>query len=116
LKTIENGLIENLGIQKENLHLAGLLVLYNNMLQSLFGSQILTLGATVGALMVMFLILFRSLILALIAIFLVSPGFKESSGRLIHFNTFYETPAPFKFDLKNTELEFSLVIENSRME
>jgi len=43
-------------------------VLYNNMLQSLFESQILTLGVVVIALMGMFLILFRSLKVALIAI------------------------------------------------
>ena len=50
------------------MHLTGLLVLYNNMLQSLFESQILTLGVVVLALMGMFLLLFRSLKLALIAI------------------------------------------------
>ena len=49
--------------------MAGTLVLYNNMLQSLFDSQILTLGLTVLALMTMFLILFRSLKIALIALF-----------------------------------------------
>jgi predicted RND superfamily exporter protein len=45
-----------------------MLVLYNNVLQSLFKSQILTLGAVFGAILVMFLILFRSLSLALIAL------------------------------------------------
>ena len=39
------------------------------MLQSLFDSQILTLGVVVAALIFMFLILFRSLKIALIAIF-----------------------------------------------
>ncbi len=57
-----------LGLDAEHIHLAGLMVLYNNMLQSLFGSQVLTLGITVLALMSMFLVLFRSLKLALIAI------------------------------------------------
>ncbi|MBC8391188.1 MAG: MMPL family transporter, partial [Deltaproteobacteria bacterium] len=52
-----------------HVHLAGMLVLYNNMLQSLFSSQILTLGIVVVALMGMFLILFRSLQVSLIAIF-----------------------------------------------
>ncbi|HUT30257.1 MAG TPA: MMPL family transporter [Sedimentisphaerales bacterium] len=69
LKEINADLTGKLGLQAEHVHLAGLLVLYNNMLQSLFGSQILTLGITVLALMVMFLVLFRSLRLALIAIF-----------------------------------------------
>jgi predicted RND superfamily exporter protein len=44
-------------------------VLYNNMLQSLFRSQILTLGVVALILTGMFLILFRSLKLALIALF-----------------------------------------------
>jgi predicted RND superfamily exporter protein len=68
LKKIRHDLVNKLGIKEENLHLAGLLVLYNNMLQSLFKSQILTLGVVVLALLAMFLILFRSLKLALIAI------------------------------------------------
>jgi len=55
-------------IEPSTLHMTGLLVLYNNMLQSLFDSQILTLGAVVVSLMVMFLILFRSFKIALIAI------------------------------------------------
>ncbi len=69
LKRIEADLGAKLGFEEGRFHLGGLLVLYNNMLQSLFGSQILTLGITVGALMAMFLVLFRSLRLALIAIF-----------------------------------------------
>jgi len=68
LKKIRHDLVNKLGIKKENLHLTGLLVLYNNMLQSLFKSQILTLGVVVLVLLGMFLILFRSLKLALIAI------------------------------------------------
>jgi predicted RND superfamily exporter protein len=68
LKKIKADLPVILGLGEENIHLAGLMVLYNNMLQSLFGSQILTLGITVLALMGMFLVLFRSLRLALIAI------------------------------------------------
>jgi len=69
LKKIRADLTGKVGLADEDVHLAGLLVLYNNMLQSLFGSQILTLGITVFALMAMFLALFRSLRLALIAIF-----------------------------------------------
>jgi predicted RND superfamily exporter protein len=68
LKKIRHDLVNKLGIKPERLHLAGLLVLYNNMLQSLFESQILTLGMVVLVLLGMFLILFRSLKLALIAI------------------------------------------------
>jgi predicted RND superfamily exporter protein len=69
LKRIHKDLIGKLGLKEKNVHLTGMLVLYNNMLQSLFNSQILTLGITVLALMCMFLILFRSFKIALIAIF-----------------------------------------------
>jgi len=68
LKRIRRDLVEKLGLKAEHFHLTGLLVLYNNMLQSLFASQILTLGIVVLALMGMFWILFRSVKVALIAI------------------------------------------------
>ena len=48
--------------------LSNLMVLYNNMLQSLFDSQISTLGFVLIILFVMFLILFRSIKIALIAL------------------------------------------------
>jgi len=67
LKKIRRELAEKLGLKPEQFHLTGLLVLYNNMLQSLFASQILTLGVVVLALMGMFWILFRSVKIALIA-------------------------------------------------
>ncbi len=67
LKKIKYDLINKLGLREDHVHLTGLLVLYNNMLQSLFESQILTLGVVVVALMGMFLILFRSFKIALIA-------------------------------------------------
>jgi len=69
LEKIRHDLVNKLGLKKERVHLTGMLVLYNNMLQSLFKSQILTLGVVILALMGMFLILFRSLKIALIAIF-----------------------------------------------
>jgi predicted RND superfamily exporter protein len=68
LKRVRHDLINKLGLKPEQVHLTGLLVLYNNMLQSLFKSQILTLGVVVLALMGMFLILFKSIKLAVIAI------------------------------------------------
>ncbi len=68
LKKIRTGLVGEIGIEEGNLHLSGMLVLYNNMLQSLFGSQMLTLGVVVIALICMFLVLFRSFKIALIAI------------------------------------------------
>ena len=48
--------------------LSNLMVLYNNMLQSLFDSQINTLGFVLAAIFIMFIFLFRSLYLAVIAI------------------------------------------------
>ncbi|MCP4369651.1 MAG: RND family transporter [Deltaproteobacteria bacterium] len=69
LKRMQHDLTVKLGLNKDNVHLSGIMVLYNNMLQSLFNSQILTLGITVMALMGMFLILFRSLKISFIAIF-----------------------------------------------
>ncbi|MCZ6844078.1 MAG: MMPL family transporter [SAR324 cluster bacterium] len=68
LKKIQHDLHNKLGLPEERYRLTGILVLYNNMLQSLFDSQILTLGAVIAVLMVMFLILFRSLKIAIVAI------------------------------------------------
>jgi predicted RND superfamily exporter protein len=68
LKKIRHDLVNDLNLDKKNFRLTGLMVLYNNVLQSLFSSQIATLGVALLALMVMFLILFRSLKVALIAI------------------------------------------------
>jgi hypothetical protein len=67
LETIREDLTVKLGLDSEQVHLTGLLVLHNNMLQSLFGSQTLTLGITVMVLTGMFLVLFRSLKIAMIA-------------------------------------------------
>ena len=68
LKRIKSDLVNKIGVEEKNVHLSNLMVLYNNMLQSLFGSQILTLGAMISLLFFMFLILFRSLKVAGIAL------------------------------------------------
>ncbi|MGH1431319.1 MAG: efflux RND transporter permease subunit [Neptuniibacter sp.] len=68
LRKIEQYLIEEMGFKPEQVQQSGMLVLYNNMLQSLFGSQIATLGAVFVAITLMFTVLFRSLRLALIAV------------------------------------------------
>ena len=68
LKRVHAHLLDNLGFAPEQVQFTGMLVLYNNVLQSLFRSQILTLGAVFLAILVMFLVLFRSLSLALIAL------------------------------------------------
>ena len=67
LKKIKRDMTDKLGFSEEHVHLTGLLVLYNNMLQSLFGFQIVTLRITILILAGMFLVLFRSLKIALIA-------------------------------------------------
>ena len=69
LEKIHFDIVDQLKVKESNIHLTGLLVLYNNMLQSLFRSQILTLGVTMAVLTMMFLVLFRSLKIALVAIF-----------------------------------------------
>jgi predicted RND superfamily exporter protein len=67
LGRIGGHLTGTLGLAPEQVHLTGMLVLYNNMLQSLFRSQILTLGAVFIAILMMFLVLFQSLRIALIS-------------------------------------------------
>ncbi len=69
LKQIKHDLVQQLNLKKDRVRLAGAMVLYNNMLQSLFDSQIKTLGVVALALSVMFLVLFRSFKLSLIALF-----------------------------------------------
>ncbi|WP_345992613.1 efflux RND transporter permease subunit [Sulfurimonas sp. HSL-1716] len=67
LKKIKYDLVHKLGLKKENVHLSNLMVLYNNMLQSLFNSQIKTLGLMLVLLGIVFFILFRSWKVMLIA-------------------------------------------------
>ncbi len=57
-----------IGIKKDNYKLAGVLILFNNLLQSLFKSQILTLGLVMIGIFVMFIILFRNIKLSLIGV------------------------------------------------
>lgn len=68
LSTIRNDLMGKFGFQDEQIHLTGMLVLYNNMLQTLFDSQILTLGLVLAIILLMFTVLFSSLKLAVIGI------------------------------------------------
>jgi predicted RND superfamily exporter protein len=67
LKKINDFAVNEVGIKQTDIRFTGLLVLYNNMLQSLYKSQILTLGAVFIGIMLMFLVLFRSLKISLIA-------------------------------------------------
>ena len=68
LRAVRAELVDTLGFAPEQVQFTGMLVLYNNVLQSLFNSQILTLGVVFLAILFMFLVLFRSLSLALIAL------------------------------------------------
>jgi predicted RND superfamily exporter protein len=68
LQTIRNDLTDQLGFAEGEARVTGGLVLYNNMLQSLFRSQILTLGVVMLGIFIMLLLLFRSLPLAIIGI------------------------------------------------
>ena len=68
LKDLQSGLNSLLAGEQASAQISGIMVLYNNMLQSLMSSQIGTLGITVLVLFVLFVIIFRSLSYALIAI------------------------------------------------
>ena len=68
LREISAGLEQELGLSPERVQISGLVVLYNNMLQSLFESQILSLGVVMLGIAAMLLVLFRSLKLAIIGI------------------------------------------------
>ena len=69
LKKIKHDLVDQIKVDGNKVRLSGTMVLYNNMLQSLFSSQIKTLGTVALTLLVMFLVLFRSIKVALIALF-----------------------------------------------
>lgn len=68
LQQVKQDLVGQLNIEEERITLSGMLVLYNNVLQSLFASQIMTLGAVFGVILLMFYGLFRSVTLALLAL------------------------------------------------
>ena len=68
IKKINYDLENELGLNKDEFKLAGVLILFNNLLQSLFKSQILTLGVVMAGITLMFLILFRNITLSLIGV------------------------------------------------
>ena len=68
IKQINFDLENKIGLKKEEFKLAGVLILFNNLLQSLFKSQILTLGFVMIGIFIMFMILFKNLKLALIGV------------------------------------------------
>ena len=68
IKKINNDLEKKIGLKPDEFKLAGVLILFNNLLQSLFKSQILTLGIVIAGITLMFLVLFRNLTLSLIGV------------------------------------------------
>ena len=68
INKINYDLENQLGLNREEFKLAGILILFNNLLQSLFKSQILTLGIVMAGITVMFLVLFRNITLSLIGV------------------------------------------------
>ncbi len=68
LLKLKNNIHNDANLGSEKVRFSNMLVLYNNMLQSLYKSQILTLGAVIMALFIMFLILFKSFTISIIAL------------------------------------------------
>jgi uncharacterized protein len=68
INKINYDLQNDLGIEKDRYKLAGVLILFNNLLQSLFKSQILTLGLVMMGIFVMFMVLFKNIRLSLIGV------------------------------------------------
>ncbi|MDC3355031.1 MMPL family transporter [Candidatus Pelagibacter sp.] len=68
IKKINYDLNNKLELNEVKFKLAGVLILFNNLLQSLFKSQILTLGLVMVGIFAMFMILFRNIKLSLIGV------------------------------------------------
>jgi predicted RND superfamily exporter protein len=68
IKKINYDLKNKLKLDESEFKLTGLLILFNNLLQSLFKSQILTLGLVMIGIFMMFMILFKNVKLALIGV------------------------------------------------
>ena len=68
INKINSELKSKLGLKKDEYKLAGVLILFNNLLQSLFKSQILTLGIVILGIFLMFFVLFRNLMVSVIGV------------------------------------------------
>ena len=68
LEKIKYDLVNKFDLSKDQIQITGLAVLYNNMLQSLFSSQIKSLGIVFTVIGLMMLLLFRSIKITLIAL------------------------------------------------
>ena len=68
INKIKDELITKVGLTEGEYRLAGVVILFNNLLQSLFKSQILTLGVVMLGISLMFLLLFRNIMLSFIGV------------------------------------------------
>jgi len=68
INKINFDLKDKIGLEESEFKLAGVLILFNNLLQSLFKSQILTLGLVMIGIFSMFIILFKNIKLSLIGV------------------------------------------------
>ena len=68
IQKINYDLKNKIGLDEKEFRLAGVLILFNNLLQSLFKSQILTLGLVMIGIFIMFVILFKNIKLSLIGV------------------------------------------------
>ena len=68
INQINYDLENKLKLNKKEFKLAGVLILFNNLLQSLFKSQILTLGLVMIGIFAMFMVLFKNIKLSLIGV------------------------------------------------
>ena len=68
INKINYDLKNKIGLEENEFKLAGVLILFNNLLQSLFKSQILTLGLVMIGIFAMFVILFRNIKLSIIGV------------------------------------------------
>ncbi len=68
IKKIKRDLRDDLGLTQDEYRLTGVLILFNNLLQSLFKSQILTLGVVMLGISAMFFVLFRNIQISFIGV------------------------------------------------
>ena len=68
IERIQKDLEEKFNLKNDEFKLAGVLIIYNNLLQSLFDSQIKTLGIVMLGIFLMFIVLFKSIKISLIGI------------------------------------------------
>ena len=67
VEKLEKYIEEEMGYARDRFRFTGMAILYNNMLYSLYDSQITTLGMVFAAILIMFIILFRNVLLAILA-------------------------------------------------